>query len=135
MSYALSEALQVAVFQQLTGDPVVASLSGGAVFDAMPAGTVPDIYVALGGETVTDRSDVSGRGANHDLVVSIVSTTPGFVPAKALASAVSDALDGADLTLTRGSCIGISFLKARAAREGTGDQRRIDLTFRARVAE
>jgi hypothetical protein len=46
---------------------------------------------------------------------------------------VSDALIGADMTLERGRLTGLHFYRARARREGTGDVRRIDLTFRARV--
>lgn len=134
MSYGISEALQVAIFDKIRSDAAVTTQSGGAIYDAMPAGTVPDIYVTLGGEEVRDKSDVSGHGAEHDVVLSVVTTTSGFRRGKALAAALSDALNDADLTLTRGACIGIQFLKARAFREGTGDQRRIDLTFRARVA-
>lgn len=135
MSYALSEALQVAVFAQLSNDTQVASLSGGAIYDAMPSGTVPALYLALGEESVRDRSDISGRGAEHDLTVTVHASSAGFRQAKELAAAVSAALDDAPLSLSAGRCVGISFLKAQATRDGTGDQRRIVLTFRARVAE
>lgn len=133
MSYALSAPLQAAVFQQLYTDPVVTGLVGTAVFDAIPAGHVPPLYVALGSETVRDASDKTGGGAVHDLSVIVVSQAAGFATAKTLAGAVSDALIDADLTLTRGTLTSLQFLKASAARVGTGDTRRITLTFRARV--
>jgi F-type H+-transporting ATPase subunit a len=42
---------------------------------------------------------------------------------------------GAPLALSRGRVIGFRFHKAAAARVGTGDTRRIDLIFRARVSD
>lgn len=53
--------------------------------------------------------------------------------AKTVAGEVSDARVDAPLTLT-GSLVGLHFLRATAKRLNTGDARRIDLTFRARVA-
>ena len=35
MSYGVSAALQAAVFQQLSGDAQVSTLSGGAIYDAV----------------------------------------------------------------------------------------------------
>ena len=55
--------------------------------------------------------------------------------AKTVAGIVSDALVTADLSLERGRLVALHFDRARAAREGTGDLRRIDLTFRARVED
>ena len=45
MSYAVSGALQAAVFAALSGDAALAALVGSAIYDAVPAGTVPDLYV------------------------------------------------------------------------------------------
>lgn len=134
MSYAQSAALQAAVYDRLITDSVLPTLVGGAIYDAMPAGVVPATYVALGPEEVEDASDISGAGAVHDLTVSVVTTESGFATAKTAAGAISDALDGAALTLARGSLIAIGFRKARAVRAENGGARRIDMTFRARVA-
>lgn len=101
----------------------------------MPAGAVPATYVALGPEEVEDASDITGAGAVHRLTVSVVTTESGFAAAKQAAGAINDALDGAALTLSRGSLIGIGFQKARAVRAENGGTRRIDMTFRARVAQ
>lgn len=135
MSYAMSSALQTAIYQQLLNDAVLTSLVGTAIFDTMPAGEVPQLYVALGPETVRDQSDKTGAGALHELAIVVVTTTAGFVTAKAAAGAVSDALVDAKLSLSRGHLVSLNFYKAAAGRVGTGDTRRITLTFRARVAD
>ncbi|MFP1645170.1 DUF3168 domain-containing protein [Pontitalea aquivivens] len=133
MSYGMGAALQAAVYQRLRADAQVAGLVGDAVFDAVPPGPVAGTYVSLGPEDVRDASDVSGAGAEHDFTVSVITDAAGFQAAKAVAAAVSDALAGAALTLTRGRVVGIWFLRARARRVDTGALRRIDLVFRARL--
>jgi hypothetical protein len=135
MSYALAGALQAAVFARVSGDAVVAGLVGDAVYDAAPPGVLPSLFVSLGPEVVRDRSDKTGAGAEHEFTVSVLSDAAGFAAAKAAAGAVSDALVGADLTLARGRLVGLWFLRAKAARVGSGERRRIDLTFRARVED
>ena len=135
MSYAISAALQAAVFQTLSTDPALVGLVGANVFDALPAGAVPSLYVALGPEKAKDASDQTGGGAIHELTVSVVTESAGFAAAKEAAGAVSDALVDADLTLARGQLVSLRFYKATAARVGTADTRRIDLIFRARVCD
>ncbi|MCR9126080.1 MAG: DUF3168 domain-containing protein [Rhodobacteraceae bacterium] len=136
MSYAISAALQAAVYQRLQSDAALAGLVGGAIFDALPTGTLPHLYVTLGPEQVRDRSDNSGYGAQHTLTISVVSDTAGFGAAKAAAGAVSDALHGADLTLSRGRLIALTFERATARHSGrAGRVRHIDLRFRARVED
>lgn len=131
MSYAASAALQEAVYTCLTADPTVATLTGGHVYDALPAGPLPRLYVTLGAESVRDASDATGAGAWHDLSLSVVTEIAGFRAAKDVAGAVSDALVGCDLALARGRLVALQFRTARARRDGA--LRRIDLTFRARV--
>lgn len=133
MSYGIGAALQAAVYQRLSADPALGALVGGAIFDAVPPGTVAGTYVSLGPEDVRDASDATGAGAEHDFVVSVVTDEAGFQAAKTVAAAVSDALAGAALVLARGRLVGLWFLRARARRVETGALRRIDLTFRARV--
>ena len=135
MSYAMAAALQEAVFARLSGDAGVTALVGGAVYDALPSGTVPALYVVLGQEDARARADGSGLGAWHRFTVSIVSDGTGFHAAKQVAAAVSDALVDADLSLSRGRLVALHFWRARARREGSGNLRRVDLTFRARVDE
>lgn len=135
MSYAVSGALQVAVFAALNDDVALGALIGEAIYDAVPAGSVPDIYVRLGSETVREASDVSGAGAVHFITVSVITTNPGFASAKAAAAAVSDALQDADLTLARGTLISLRFERATAQRIDAASARQIELRFRARVSD
>ncbi|EAR51080.1 hypothetical protein OG2516_04259 [Oceanicola granulosus HTCC2516] len=135
MSYGVSGALQAAVFQALATDAALAAEVGTAIYDALPPGSLPPLYVTLGPEQAEDRSDVTATGALHEFTVSVVSHQAGFAAAKAAAAAISDALAGADLLLARGRLVWLAFHKARAARAGTGDTRRIDLRFRARVED
>lgn len=129
MSYAAAAALQAAIYQHLVAAP---ALAGVAIFDAVPpqpAGT----FVLVGPEEARDASDGSGAGAEHLLQIAVVSDAAGFLAAKTLAVAVSDALAGAALTLTRGRLVSLAFLRARAQRKDDGGVRRVDLTFRARI--
>ena len=133
MSYAVAAALQAAVYQRLLADPALQALVGAAIYDAVPPGTVTGSYVSLGPEDMTDASDKTGDGARHDFVVSVVTDAAGFQAAKEVAAAISDALVDAPLALARGSLVGLWFVSAKARRVKTGEARRIDLTFRARV--
>ncbi len=136
MSYGMAAALQAAVYQQLLADTDVSALVGAAIYDALPAGDLPATYVSLGPENVLDRSDKTGSGALHRFTVSVVTETAGFGAAKAVAAAITDALVGVDLTLSRGQLVGLWFERASARRTGkAGRIRRIDLRFRARVED
>ena len=135
MSYGVSAALQAAVYQALIADAPLAALVGSAIYDAIPSGSLPSIYVALGPENVLDSSDKSGGGALHLFSVSVVTDGAGFQAAKDVAGRVSDVLVDASLLLARGRLISLGFDRASASREGTGATRRIDLRFRARVED
>ncbi|MBF9044834.1 DUF3168 domain-containing protein [Rhodobacterales bacterium HKCCE4037] len=131
MSYAATAALQSAVYTALVGDTQVSTLTGGAIFDALPPGPVPAIYVRLGAERARDASDKTGAGAVHDFPVTVVTDSAGYHVAKEIAAAISDALVDADLTLARGALIALHFLRARARR--VADTREIEVWFRARI--
>lgn len=133
MSYAITAALQQAVYARLTGDTDVVALSNGAIYDALPPGPVPDLYVTLGPEQVRARSDKTGAGARHDFPVTVVTTAAGFAAAKTLAAAISDALARAAPALARGRIVSLNFLRARARR--IEDGREIEIWFRAHVDE
>lgn len=135
MSYGVSAALQTAVFQRLIGDPDLTALVGASIYDALPSGTLPPLYVVLGAEEARDASDKTGAGAVHEFTVTVVTESAGFSTAKGAAAAVSDALVDAQLVLSRGALVSLNFYKAKAARIGTGDMRQINLIFRARVAD
>jgi hypothetical protein len=133
MSYAMSGALQAAIFTALTQDSGVTALVGAHVYDALPTGTMPETYVSLGRERVRDASDQSGDGALHSLDISVLTSQSGFSGAKAVAAAISDALHGADLPLSRGKLIFLRFDRAEARKIDSNAGREIRLRFRARV--
>lgn len=130
MSYQAAAALQAAVFARLAGFP---ALAGVSIVDAMPPGTAPGSFVLIGPEQVVDQSDKTGGGAEHRFEVAVISDASGFVSAKTLAGAVSEALVDAGLTLATGTLVSIGFLRATARRLDGGALRRIDMTFRARI--
>ena len=135
MSYGVAAALQAAVYQRLADDVDLNALVGTHIFDALPAGALPPLYVVLGSEDARDASDKTGGGALHQFTVTVVTESAGFASAKAAAAAVSDALVDAPLSLSRGSLVSLNFYKAKAARVGSGAVRQINLIFRARVAD
>lgn len=130
MSYAAAAALQSAIFGLLSASP---ALAGVGVVDAMPPQGGTGSFVLIGPEEVLDQSDKTGAGAEHRILVSVISDASGFLTAKMLATRVSDSLVGATPVMTTGRIVGIRFLKAVAKRLDDGDARRIDLTFRVRV--
>jgi len=135
VSYGVAAALQAAVFQALVADAALGTLVGSAIYDAPLPGGLPSLYVALGPEKVKDASDKTGRAAEHEFSVEVISDAAGFANAKAAAGAVSDVLIDAQLTLARGHLVSLLFVKAIAERTQGGDARQITLTFKARVED
>ncbi|MBO9472021.1 DUF3168 domain-containing protein [Shimia sp. R10_1] len=135
MSYAAGAALQEAVYQALVADTGLNAQVDGAIYDAMPAGQVPALFVSLGAETVRDRSDSDGGGAEHRFVVSVICEATGFARAKSAAVAASDVLVGNGLPLARGRVVFLVFDRATARRDTQKNLRRIDLRFRARIED
>jgi hypothetical protein len=135
MTYALAADLQKAIYQALKGDAALQDQIGDAIYDVVPAGQLPSTYVSLGPEDVRDWSDKTGRGARHDFTISVVTDAAGFQTAKVVAGAVTDALAGTGASLERGTLVSLSFRRARAVRVEDGNMRRIDLSFRALVAD
>lgn len=131
MSYVMSQALQQAIYAALTGDATLQTLVGAAIFDAPPAGSIPSLYISLGPEVVRDRSATGAKGARHDFTISVVTDAGGFDQAKQVAAAISDRLVQPLDPLARGRVVALNFLKARARRDEAGQQRRIDMVFRA----
>ncbi|MDZ7905059.1 MAG: DUF3168 domain-containing protein [Cypionkella sp.] len=130
MSYAASAALQSAIYAKLT---TATALAGVSVVDAMPPGVPAGSFVLLGPEVALDQSDKTGAGAEHRIEVAVISDAAGFLPAKTIAAAVSDALVDAQLTLSLGRLVSLTFIRAAARRLDDGTIRRIDMTFRARI--
>ncbi len=136
MTYAAGVALQGAVYQQLRGDTALADLVGDAIYDAMPVQAPSGVYVSLGPDDARDMGDMTGRGSRHDFIVSVLSGTDesdGFGAVKQVAAAVTEALETETLTLDPGQLVGLWFMRAKARRVENGGERRVDLTFRARI--
>lgn len=133
MSLQASAALQVALYDLLTGDSALAALVPGGIFDAAPPATPPSTYVILGEEDVIDRSDLSGAGAEHRVLVQVLSDAAGFATAKAASARIGALLPGATPTLSTGRVVAIWFHQAQARRAEGNALRRIDLRFRVRV--
>ena len=129
MSYGAAPALQTAVFQRLSAWP---ALTGVAIYDAVPP-NVTGTFVLIGPEEARDQSDKTGAGAEHQLVISVITDATGFLSIKTIAAEISDALVGTPLALSRGVLVSLIFLRAMARRIEEGETRRIDLTFRARI--
>jgi len=135
MTYAVSSALQAAVYQRLQTDTDLLGLVGPSVYDVLPQGPLPALYVVLGQEDARDLSSATHHGAVHRFTVTVVADTGGFKQAKDVAAAVSDALVDAPLALARGNLVSLRFLRAQARRSRAGAARRIDLTFQAIVED
>jgi hypothetical protein len=133
MSYANAEALQSAVYQAMQSNTALNALVSGQIYDGLPSGVEPELYVTLGPETVRDASDKSGAGAVHSFTVSVISASAGFAKTKSVAAVICDLLIDAELALARGRLVSLGFDRARALRIQNGAGRQIDLRFRARV--
>lgn len=132
MSGFLSDVLQSAIYQRLSSDAALSAIVGAHIYDAMPAGPVPDLYVLLGEESVKDASDKSGAGAVHEVLIAVMSSADSFLTLKEAAVAIWGALTGAELVLSQGRVAGLWFAASTAKRSNSG-QRKIDLKFKVRV--
>ena len=133
MSYQAASALQQALYGALTGDATLMGLLPGGIHDAPEPGTPQGTYGVIGTEEVIDRSDVTGPGAEHRVVISVVSDAAGFMTAKDAAARISQVLPDTQPVLATGRVVAIWFHQARARRVEGGAVRRIDLRFRVRV--
>ncbi|MCA0202828.1 MAG: DUF3168 domain-containing protein [Proteobacteria bacterium] len=133
MSYQATAALQAALYALLTADMPLAALLPGGIFDAPPPGTPQGTYGVIGEEEAIDRSDVTGAGAEHRVLVQVVSDAAGFATAKAAAARIAEILPGAQPALAPGRVVAIWFHQAQARRAEGNTVRRIDLRFRVRI--
>lgn len=139
MTYALSWPLQEAVHRLLSTDAAVATLVGTRIYDApLPVGveTDPDgLYVTIGDEQVEDWSTATDRGAAHTLRIAVHAPRRGFAEAKQAAGAISDALLGGTLPLSRGRAVLVRFAGAHTRREEGDALRRIEMRFRVTLED
>ena len=139
MTYALSWPLQQAVYQLLRADAALAALVGTRIYDApLPPSEEAEpegLYVTLGDERVDDWSTASDRGAAHLLTIAVNAPRRGFAEAKQAAGAISDAMLGGALALSRGHAVLVHFAGALTRRAEGDALRRIELRFRVTVED
>lgn len=133
MSYMHSASLQKALYSALTSSSELNGLISGHVFDAMPSGTLPDLFVSLGAETVQDISDKTAMASLHDVTISVITTYSGFLEAKIVASAIGKVLLSHGIELDQAHLTYLNFQRANARRDTDSQTRRIDMVFRARI--
>lgn len=126
---ALSLALQEAIHGQLSA----ALPDEVPVFDAVPTGGLPETYVLLGEGEARPARRVPGV-QEHFAQVVIVTQQRGFATAKAIAAMVSDALAVPPI-LSEGRALSMRLVRERARRGKGQARRRVELTFRARIAD
>lgn len=134
MTYALAISFQKSVYTALLADADLATLLGGAIYDAplsQEFNDSPKDYVTLGEETVKDGSTGTSYGALHDFNITVHSNRDGYSVAKNIAAKVCDVLLDANLALERGQLVGLRFRSARARAGRPPNKRTIVLTFRA----
>jgi len=139
MTYAMSWPLQAGLYDLICTDPACLDTLGVRVFDAAPPGAGPgistDVYMTFGDEEVRDWSSGSFSGAEHLVTISVHAPRRGFADAKRAAAAISDAILGGALTLTRGTVVNTRFVDAKTARLDADQHRRIDLRFRITIED
>ncbi len=90
---------------------------GGHVYDALPPGELPILYVIFGTETVRDRSDMTSFAAVHEFDLSVITSSSGFQSAKTVASSACKALQMKPLSLAEGHLVALNFHGAVSKRQ------------------
>lgn len=133
MTLGHSAALHRAIYAILAKNTAISALIGGHIYDALPAGPLPEVFISLGAEVMTDRSDKTGGGSEHEFVISVITTQPGFLRAKDVAAAIGRALLEDAPAFGDLAVVYLQFTRADARRDTDTQTRRIDLRFRARI--
>ena len=126
-----ANALQRAVFEQLTNDADIIALAGtGKVFDGRPERMQPP-YLAFGDWWTDDWSTGTEEGAEHRFEIEVWSDARGRKEAARLAEAVHDALHDAALTVPGFQLINLRHSRTRTGREAKTRFIRSRIEFRA----
>lgn len=127
-----SWALQQAIFATLSNDSGVQALLGATprIYDAVPRDSMFP-YAVIGDASESDWSTATETGSEHVITIHVWSRAPGHKEAKDIAEAIRAALDGAALTITGQTLIGIRYLDTDYARASDGQTYRASLRFRA----
>jgi len=109
-----SAALQSAIFAALEADTALMAKIN-AVWDEPDTGA-PYPYIVMGDGEVSDRSDKTGRGAQHRFRLDVWSDAAGRMEAKEIMDMAHDVLHDATLSLTNHTLVTIRFASARSRR-------------------
>lgn len=122
--------LQKALYAALAGDAALAALVGARIYDDPPGeGALPYVQIGDGGET--DWSTASEAGSEHQLAIHVWSRAGGRMEARAVLSAVHDALHEAALDLDGNRLVNLRFVLAQVWREDDGETYHGMARFRA----
>ncbi|MEM0977274.1 MAG: DUF3168 domain-containing protein [Pseudomonadota bacterium] len=122
-------AVQAFLYSHLTGDVVLSNLVGGAIYDAAPAGDLPEIAIIIGAEEVIDVSDAGASARLHRAEVEIIARGPGFLAAKDVAGNIRRVLEAASGPVSNGHVTRTQFRRAQSLRETADGLRRIRMRF------
>jgi hypothetical protein len=124
-------ALRAAIHDALVADgPLNSVLGGPKVYDEPPQSVVFP-YVTLGEARINDWSTGTESGEEHQLTLHAWSRQGGHKEAHAVAGALLQALDDADLTLDQHRLINLRFALADVRRESDGRTYHALVRFRA----
>lgn len=139
MTYALSWALQEALFAAICADPVCSETFGHRIYDGPPPlsgdAETQGLYLTFGDEEANDWSTATDLGASHLVRLDVHAPRRSFAEAKRAAAALSDAILGADFQMSRGRVVNTRFVDARTRREEGDALRRIEMRFRIIVED
>lgn len=134
MTYALAWPLQQGLYNLFCESALCVGFFGQRIYDAPPPllgeSEPSGIYLTFGDEVVDDWSSGSDAGAVHVVSLTVNAPRRGFAEAKQAASAVSDAVLGGELSLSRGLVINARFVDAKTKRAENDALRQIILRFR-----
>ncbi len=113
--------LQKAIFSALVADATLAALIGDPprLFDGPPGETALP-YVQIGDGTEADWGTATERGSEHQLTMHVWSRAGGRMEARAILSAIYDALHDSSLTLEGNVLVNLRFIVSQVWRETDG---------------
>ena len=127
---ASSWALQQAIFSALSASTDLQALIGTRLFDEVPRESAFP-YAVIGDDAETNYDTATESGSQHIAAVDIWSRGGGHKECKSIADVVRATLDGAALSPTGQTLVGIRYQGADFARATDGETYRATLHFRA----
>jgi Protein of unknown function (DUF3168) len=127
---ASSWALQQAIFSALSASSDLQALIGTRLFDEVPRESAFP-YAVIGDDVETNYDTATEAGSQHIADVDIWSRGGGHKESKSIADVVRTTLDGAALSPSGQTLVGIRYQGADFVRQTDGETYRATLHFRA----